>query len=73
MDVEVYNAGALEEVFKPDLFRGVFGLKCCIMKSPADQKPMCRPTRLCGKGAGKNNIILKNEGLSRWHKPLFRF
>ncbi|KKB73713.1 MULTISPECIES: ABC transporter ATP-binding protein [Bacillus] len=49
LDGKVYSAGAPEEVFTPSLFRDVFGLECCIMKSPVDQKPMCLPTGLCGR------------------------
>ncbi|MFT0823421.1 ABC transporter ATP-binding protein [Bacillus swezeyi] len=53
LDGKVYSAGAPVEVFTPELFRDVFGLECCIMKSPVDQKPMCLPTGLCGRALVK--------------------
>lgn len=53
LDGKVYSAGAPVEVFTPELFRDVFGLECCIMKSPVDQMPMCLPTGLCGRALVK--------------------
>ncbi|ASB60046.1 iron-dicitrate transporter ATP-binding subunit [Bacillus sp. A053] len=49
LDGKIYNAGTPEDVFTQPFFREVFGLECCIMRSPIDQKPMCLPTGLCPK------------------------
>jgi iron complex transport system ATP-binding protein len=57
---EVYKAGEPEEIFTKELFRNVFGLECCIMKNPFDQKPMCFPIGLCQQ-ADSCQILKKND------------
>lgn len=60
-DGEVYKAGKPEEIFTKDLFRDVFGLECCIMKNPLDQKPMCFPMGLCNRAKSCQMIEKNNE------------
>ncbi len=64
LDGKIYNAGTPEDVFTQPFFREVFGLECCIMRSPIDQKPMCLPTD-CARNYGRNEKERKSLGLSR--------